>query len=195
MASPTQQSKWEARYRNTVISDPRPAEVLHRYRHLLPSKGTALDLAAGLGGNALFLARHGLRTSAWDISANAMQALDKHAKHAGLTIRCETRDVVSSPPAPASYDVIVISRFLERSLCPAISQALAPGGLLFYQTFTHEKTSPEIGPRNPDYLLEQNELLTLFNRLIVRAYHEEGTLGELTQGTRNEALLVAQQPI
>ena len=36
---------------------PKPAQVLSDYAYLLPESGTALDLACGRGGNALFLAR------------------------------------------------------------------------------------------------------------------------------------------
>lgn len=195
MAPHPDKHQWETRYREKETSSPTAAEVLCRYRHLLPKYGTALDFAAGLGGNALLLARHGLNTSAWDFSLNAMQALERRAKEADLPIHCEVRDVIASPPAPSTFNVIIVSRFLERSLCPAIARALKPGGLLFYQTFLRDKATPETGPKNPAYLLAQNELLALFSDLILRAYHEEGTIGDLHQGIRNEALLVAQQPL
>jgi len=190
----TDKEKWQQRYSKANAADATPALVLSRYSHLLPAEGDALDLASGLGGNALLLARHGLQTCAWDLSANAMEKLATTVKSEGLSLLCEVRDVVNKPPSPSSFDVIVVSRFLDRSLCPAISAALKPGGLLYYQTFLHDKAEPDIGPSNPAYLLEENELLTLFSGLIVRAYHEEGRVGDLSLGIRNEALLVAQLP-
>ena len=99
---------------------------------------------------------------------------------------------MAQPPPPDRYDVIVVSRFLERGLFPALSAALRQGGLLFYQTFVFDK-DPTIGPGNPDYLLHTNELLALARGLTVRAYREEGMVGDLTQGMRNEAMLVAQK--
>ena len=182
-------AKWDARYHEAGAAV--AAEVLARNRHLLPASGEALDLACGLGGNALLLARHGLRTTAWDLSPVAIARL---AAEAGdLPLRAEVRDVLAEPPRPASFDVIVVSRFLARDLCPALMAALRPAGLLFYQTFTRDKASPG-GPSNPDFLLAENELLRLFSGLRLRVYREEGRIGDVGQGLRNEALLVAQKP-
>jgi len=182
-------AKWDARYREAGTAE--ATRVLAENRHLLPAAGEALDLACGLGGNALLLARHGLRTTAWDLSPVAIDHLRREA--AGLPLRAEVRDVVAVPPAPGSFDVIVVSRFLERDLCPALMAALRPGGLLFYQTFTRDKAGPG-GPTNLDFLLAENELLRLFADLRLRVYREEGSIGDIGQGLRNEALLVAQKP-
>jgi len=192
--SASDKEKWQQRYHEADANGPSPALVLSRYAHLLPSSGQALDLAAGLGANARMFARHGLETQAWDLSATAMEKLAEVAKAEGLNIHCEVRDVVVQPPQSESFDVLIVSRFLERSLCPAIAAALKPGGLLFYQTFVQDRVDNGFGPRNPDYLLTENELLQLFPGLLIRAYHEEGTVGDTSQGTRNEALLVAQRP-
>ena len=188
--------RWDQRYRETLTGQP-PAAVLSAHLHLLPATGTALDLACGLGGNALLLARQGLATWAWDISPIAMARLDESARQSGIAIQTEVRDVVSRPPEPAGFDVIVVSRFLERSLAPALQAALRPGGLLFYQTFTKLRTGEEDGndkgPRHPDFLLDDNELLRLFAPLRVRFYREESLLGDTAQGVRNEAMLIAQK--
>ena len=188
-----ERAKWDSRYRDNADMVPAPAMVLVEYAHLLPVNGKALDLAAGLGGNALFLAHHGLDTSAWDISAVAMEALSLEAERNSVVIDCQVRDVVAEPPVAESFDVIVVSRFLERALSPAISAALCPGGLLFYQTFVAEKTDSTLGPFNPDFLLQQNEMLRLFPGLTVRAYRDEGLLGDTAKGLRNEAYLVAEK--
>ncbi|HEB99563.1 MAG TPA: SAM-dependent methyltransferase, partial [Thiotrichales bacterium] len=66
-------AKWDARYRESATAV--ATEVLVENRHLLPAVGEALDLACGLGGNALLLARHGLRTTAWDLSPVAIERL------------------------------------------------------------------------------------------------------------------------
>jgi tellurite methyltransferase len=185
-------AKWDSRYLAADDTAPQPAYVLQAFAHLLPSSGTALDLACGLGGNALFLAERGLTVAAWDLSAVAIARLSEAARQRGLAITAEVHDVVAAPPAAASFDVIVVSRFLERSLCPALIAALKPGGLLFYQTWLRERTSSQ-GPSNPHFLLDSNELLRLFAPLTLRAYREEGCVGDAQQGFRNEALLVAQR--
>ncbi len=182
---------WNRRYRE-AITEQQPAKVLADNLHLLPVAGQALDLACGLGANALLLARHGLTTWAWDISPVAISRLDAAARAAGLTVHSEVRAVTARPPEPGRFDVIVVSRFLERSLAPALQAALRSGGLLFYQTFSKLRLSKD-GPSNPAFLLDDNELLRLFPALKVRIYRDEGQSGDITRGFRNEAMLVAQK--
>lgn len=170
-------TKWNVRYRysqNQSSNPPTACAVLIEQAGLLPSQGDALDLAAGRGGNARFLDHLGLTVSAWDLSSIAMEELAKDVP----SINALVRDVIKQPPEPASFDVIVVSRFLHRALCPAIASALRPNGLLFYQTFHH-------GLSNPDFLLKPNELPVLFPSLNIEFYAEPKTSAE--------ALLVAKR--
>lgn len=182
--------KWNHIYQTGQHEARAPAQVLLNHQHLLPETGTALDLACGLGTNALLLADNGLTTYAWDISQEAVKQLQEKANTQNLII--EQRDVVKHPPAPESFDVIVVSRFLDRGLIPSLMKALRNYGLIFYQTFIKEKTH-ETGPNNPDYRLDSNELLSLFSPLHIIYYHEEGTVGDVNQGFRNEAMLIGQK--
>jgi SAM-dependent methyltransferase len=181
--------KWDARYRLCAIDNVHPARVLSENRHLLPCAGEALEIACGLGGNARLLAQHGLVTRAWDVSPVAIAKLQDYAHQHSLSLVAEVRDVESCPPSPAVADVIVVTRFLARGLIPAMIQALRPGGLIFYQTFTSEGCSETV-PRNPAYRLAVNELLELFCSLRVLVYREEGRIGDCTTGFRDEAMLV-----
>jgi len=183
--------RWDQRYHSQIDAQ-QAALVLASNSHLLPQSGAALDLACGLGANAMLLAGHGLETWAWDISPVAIARLDEIAREAGLRIHSEVHDVTAHPPPPDSFDVIVVSHFLERQLADALQKALRSGGLLFYQTFTHVRVA-ETGPRNPAFLLEENELLQLFRELKIICYREEGRVGDLQQGFRNEAMLIAQK--
>lgn len=178
--------KWNKRYRMAPSDSPAASHVLQQHLHLLPASGRSLDLAAGRGGNTLLLAQQGWESHAWDISGVAMSHLAEEALRRSLTVHCQTRDVSVLPPVPQSFDLIVVSRFLERNLCPAISEALTPGGLLFYQTFTADSRG---GPTNPAYRLQRNELLRLFPALQIVYYSEEGIL---LQGS--EAMLIARRP-
>lgn len=184
------QSKWDGIYtdRSQV---PHAAEVLSNHRHLLPPQAKALDLACGMGGNALLLAEQGLTVDAWDISPVALSRLQTQTDQRRLQIAA--RQVFINPGhLPLNhYDVIVISRFLDRSLCNAIMAALKTDGLLFYQTFTRDKLDPQ-GPSNPDYLLDCNELLQLFSPLALVFYQEYARIGDLRYGNRNEACYIGQ---
>ena len=157
-------TKWNVRYQYSKEQSkptPEPATLLAEYVDFLPASGDALDLAAGRGGNARLLAANQLNTHAWDISSVAMQELKSDVP----SIHAVARDVTENPPEPNSFDVIVVSRFLDRSLCSAIQDALRVDGVLFYQTFTS-------GLSNPEFMLKPNELLELFSELQVLVYLE-----------------------
>lgn len=187
------QKKWDAIYQRAGEGEYTAVRVLQEYQHLLPERGHALELACGRAANAIFLAQHGLTTSAWDISAVVIERLKSLPIVADLAMTFEARDIVQQPPPPASFDLIVVSYFLDRTLIPHIKQALKPSGLLFYQTFTQTYVN-EGGPSSRDFRLADNELLQLFGDYQVLAYREEGRVGDLRQGYRDEALIVAQKP-
>jgi len=182
---------WDAIYQ-AKVNKPLAAFVLEQNKHLLPKQGAALDLACGQGGNALLLAKAGLTVSAWDTSQVAITQLIESAKASNLIVDAQLRDVVIAPPEGECFDVIVVSHFLDRALCPLLMHALRPGGLLFYQTYCEHKVEQQ-GPKSPQYLLKNNELLALFSPMSVRVYREEALLGERTLGWRNQALLVAEK--
>ena len=157
-------TKWNVRHQYSKEKNdaaPTAADVLTNHVEYLPASGDALDLAAGRGGNARWLAERGLVTSAWDLSSVAMEELN--AAYPG--IQTSVRDVVEQPPEPNSFDVIVVSRFLDRRLCSFIEAALRVNGVLFYQTFTK-------GLSNPDFMLKPGELTELFSGLRVEVYLE-----------------------
>lgn len=179
---------WNTRYADAERGA--AAWVLREHVHLLPAQGDALDLACGLGANALLMADHGLRVQAWDFSSVAIERLEQEAVHRGLSLRGEVRDVEHVPPEPASFDVIVVSHFLERALMPHLVAALRPGGLLFYQTFTTDRVEGGGTPSNPGFLLQPNELLALCRPLRLLVYREDGPYGDAGQGMRAVAALV-----
>jgi len=186
------QEKWDRIYSNRPDTNPVTAEVLQHNQHLLPETGHVLDLACGLGGNSLLLAEKGLTVSCWDISPVAIRHLQQRAQAKNLGIDAKVRDVIEQPPEANSVDVLVVTHFLQRGMTELLTATLRPGGLLFYQTFCRNKVSQQ-GPSNPDYLLKDNELLTMFAGLKVRVYREESLLGDHFMGWRNQAMLVAEK--
>jgi SAM-dependent methyltransferase len=184
-------ANWDRRYRG-MDRVPSPATVLTDNLHLLPPRGRALDLACGLGAGALLLAERGLEVVAWDLSPVAIERLRSDSTGRGLRIVAEIRDVCRDPPEHEAFDVILVSHFLDRDLAPVLMDALRPGGLLFYQTFSREAVS-DCGPSDPAFRLATNELLRLFSSLVVRFYREEGRTGDQGAGTRDIAQLVAQR--
>lgn len=185
-------AKWDKIYAQDSAEVWPVAEVLQENRHLLPKSGSALDVACGLGANALLLARQGLSTHAWDISEVAIEKLNSVALQAGLSLKAAVRDIGIQPPAEASFDVIVVAHFLDRSVIPSLIAALKPGGLIFYQTFTRAKVD-DSGPSCADFRLKPNEFLIFFQSLRIVLLREEGLIGDLQQGFRNKAMVIAQK--
>ena len=187
----SQASKWNARYAFSEKGIPAPARVLSQGVRWLPNahidsnaeppiSRRALDLACGRAGNGQFLQMCGFHVCAWDVSDRVIE--DLRSRQPAVIAEAEVRDVLLMPPEPDSFDVIVVSRFLDRALCPMIAAALKPEGVLFYQTFVH-------GLANPDYLLAPNELLSLFSQLHVLEYLEP----EKDANGKSEARLIAKR--
>jgi SAM-dependent methyltransferase len=150
-----------------------PASWLVQHADLLPRQGRALDVACGRGRHTLWLAERGLVTLAVDRDADAVRELNDVARERRLPLRAEVRDLETSqdPFRGSAYDVIVVVHYLHRPLLPALIGALAPGGLLVYETFTRAQAARG-KPTNPDFLLEPGELLDLVRPLEVLASRE-----------------------
>jgi rhodanese-related sulfurtransferase len=150
----------------------RPSPFLERMLPELP-RGRALDLAAGSGRDAVYLALHGWRAEAWDHDPVALKRADALAARTGVEVATRIVELGDTAPAPpgSRWDVIVVVRFLHRPILPWIQDALAPGGALVYETF---RTGQERygRPKNPQFLLEPGELRSSFPALVVEHYEE-----------------------
>jgi len=150
-------------------SPPSPWFLAQRERLLAAARrGPVLDLACGRGRHALAAAALGARTLAIDRDAEALRALEAEAARRDLdlgSLRADIETPLGIPVKPGSCGAILVFRFLFRPLAPAIAAALAPGGLLLYETFTVVQRALGTGPRRPDFLLEPGELRSLFPQL------------------------------
>jgi SAM-dependent methyltransferase len=161
----------------------RPASWLVQHADLLPRVGRALDVACGRGRHALWLAERGLTTLAVDRDADAVRDVNDVAQKRRLPLRAETRDLErgDDPFRGATFDVIVVVHYLHRPLFPSLLAALAPGGLLIYETFTRAQAARG-KPTNPDFLLKAGELVELVRPLDVVASREGDYDGRMVAG-------------
>ena len=181
-------------------SDPTPSLFLTQQfqLHRLP-KGKALDVAAGSGRNALYLASHGFQVNAIDRDEQAMAQLAVTAKQRNLlnltvqTVDLE-RKTEERPEFPKQeYDVIVVCFYLNRALFPALIDSLKPNGVLIYETFTIDNYLRHHHPRRWEFCLAHNELLRLTSTLRVVSYDEGEHDSSHGPGSVFTARLVAQQ--
>lgn len=149
--------------------------------------GTALDIAGGMGRHAIWLAELRWRVTVVDISEVALEKAKKKAEERDVKIDFLVRDLRQFEPGREKYDLVLVFFYLQRELFPLLVNALKPGGLLVYKTYTEEHKKLGKGPKHPEYFLQTNELLHSFLRLKVLNYRE--TLVE-----KRVAELVAQKP-
>jgi SAM-dependent methyltransferase len=140
---------------------------VRRFAPLIRRGGRVLDLAAGNGRHSRFLLDSGFAVCAVDRDISALGRLAARG--------CEVReiDLESGRPWPlgGDYQGIVVTNYLHRPLLPAIRRALAPGGILIYETFA--RGNERLGrPHNPDFLLRPGELLEAFATLTVVAFEQ-----------------------
>ena len=193
-------TKWNNRYEDVHVPN-QVINVLKLNQHLLPAQGKSLDLASGLGGNALRMAELGFSSHAWDISDSAVAKIEEFSQERQLSLAVRQSDISLQSEqelmVQEGFDIIIISRFLLREIIPSVIAALKPGGLIFYQTFVEARVEASLDsadiPNNSHYRLQPNELLELFSGLTLRYYREEGLQGDINYGFRNEAMLVAQK--
>lgn len=146
-----------------------PSPWVQRALPLLPARATCLDLACGAGRHARLLLDTGHRVCLVDRDLSAVADL---ATHPGAELIEADLEDGSPWPLPARrFDAVIVTRYLWRPLFPAILAALAPGGLLIYETFAqgHEKFGR---PRNPDFLLRPGELREVCHDLEELAFEE-----------------------
>lgn len=135
--TPTAEEFWEGFYRDREqVWTGRVNPLLVREADGL-TRGTALDLGCGEGGDAIWLAERGWRVTAVDISTVAMERGERRAREAGLSIHWERHDLTDSFPA-GTFD-LVSAQFLhspverpdERAvILRRAAEAVAPGGAL-----------------------------------------------------------------
>lgn len=147
-----------------------PSPWIRRFLPLVAPGGTVLDLAAGAGRHTLMLRDAGYRVVAVDRDTTALKAA--FSGDSG----CEIKEMDLEDEGPwrlgEGYQGIVVANYLHRPLLTALTAALAPGGILLYETFM--RGNERFGkPANPDFLLLPGELLAAFiGRLGIIAFEQ-----------------------
>lgn len=131
--------------------------------------GRVLDVACGGGRHARLLAGMGHAVVAVDRDEAALAGL---AAVPGIDARVADIENGPWPFAGESFAAVVVTNYLHRPLLAAIVAAVAPGGVLIYETFAvgNERYGR---PANPDFLLRPGELLdAVRGALRVLAYED-----------------------
>jgi tellurite methyltransferase len=160
--SKADRKRWEAKY---AAGNPNPGFVpdplLVRRASLLDGNGWALDLACGVGQNALYLARRGFDVLAVDGSYNGLRYCRGALIGTDLRVHLVAADLDRFVLPFDRFQLVIVFRFLDRGLITRLKQTVVTGGLIVYETFNVNRlrSSPQM---TRSYLLEPGELAGLF---------------------------------
>ncbi len=131
--------------------------------------GPVLDVACGRGRHTLLFLELGHPVVAVDRDVAAVRALEDPR------LEVIEADLENSSPFPLGdrvFSGVVVTNYLHRPLLPKLVDAVAPGGMLVYETFA--RGNERLGrPTSPAFLLEHGELLEVVRgQLTVIAYED-----------------------
>jgi SAM-dependent methyltransferase len=132
-----------------------PSAWVQSHAGLVKPGGQVLDLAAGSGRHARYFKDLGYDVTALDRDVSRLRDL------AGRGVEVMAADLEDGSPWPLGvreFNGIVVTNYLHRPLLPHLASALAPGGVLIYETFAigNERFGR---PSNSNFLLRPGELL------------------------------------
>lgn len=126
---------WDHRYRGDRMWSGNPnGTLVHEAKGLTP--GRALDVGAGEGGDALWLADHGWKVTASDISERALARVAAEAERRGVRVECHGADANDLDAFDvAAFDLVSaqyasIPRTPDGRAVHNLANAVAPGGTL-----------------------------------------------------------------
>lgn len=154
--------RWNQKYRGgNPHPDFAPDPLLLAHAHLFDGAGTALDLACGVGHNALYLAQLGYEVLAVDGSMTGLGYCREALRGRNLRVSLVNADLEDFVLPPNFFDIVLVIRYLHRPLIARLKNAIRPGGLVIYQTFNtnYLRERPVF---NKDYLLTPGELAEFF---------------------------------
>ncbi|MDB5804172.1 MAG: h16 [Betaproteobacteria bacterium] len=164
---------------------------VERFAPLIRPGGRVLDLACGSGRHARHLAGRGYQVEAVDRDAEALLGLTGNA---AITVRHADLEGGAWPYTDGMFDGVVVTNYLFRPLLPLIAAALAPGGVLIYETFALGNESYG-RPANPDFLLAPGELLALARAAQLRVVAYEDGYTEIPKPAMVQRIAAVRPPV
>lgn len=162
---------WNRRYREGFYKGTlEPHALLRKFWTSISGKFVA-DIAMGSGRDALFLAGKGFLVTGLEGSVEAINIAKGTMFERNTSLLPVLGDADHIPYRRRSLDCLLVFYFFKREIMKELELLLRKGGILMYETFLKRQNSLD-RPRNPDYLLEDGELLGHFKELEILLYEE-----------------------
>jgi len=178
---------WDQRYSsNDLVYGEAPNGFLSHMSDRLPRKGNALDIGAGEGRNALFLASLGLNVLAVDQSSVGMQKAQRLAQERGLTLRTQAADLQAFDTEPSTLDVVSsifvhLPAALRATVHHRIGTWLKPGGVFLLEAYAPDQIDRDTGgPKDPSLLASLRVVLSELEGLEIE--HQAALVRDVTEG-------------
>ena len=178
---------WDERYSGDgLVYGEAPNAFLAHMSDRLPNRGRALDIGAGEGRNALFLASRGLEVLAVDQSAIGMQKAQRLARERGLSLRTRVVDLQDFDAEPGSFDVISsifvhLPAALRASVHAGVGRWLKPGGVFVLEAYAPDQLSRTTGgPKDPSLLAPREAILAELAGLEIE--HQAALVRNVSEG-------------
>lgn len=157
--------------------------------------GRALDVAAGDGRHAVWLARRGWRVTAVDFSTVGVERGRANAADVGDAVDWVVADVTEwSPPPGTTYDLVLFAYLhMPTDVIARYRDLLAPGGrLVVVGHALRNRTDGTGGPREIRFLHTEEQHRAAAGPLTVERLGE--VFRETPEGTAIDLCLVARRP-
>jgi SAM-dependent methyltransferase len=165
---------WDARYAGSeLVWGAEPNQFVAQELAGVPA-GRALDLAAGEGRNAIWLASLGWRVTAVDFSAVALDRARRLAAARGLQVDWVQADLRTHRPEPGAYDAVVVAylHLIPAELTQVLGRAaaaVAPGGRVVVVGHDLANLTGGIGgPQDPEVLYTAESIAAALPGLVVQ---------------------------
>ena len=171
MSGRNAQERWDAIYdQHRASGDPDPFVALSEFLPEPPA--TAVDLAGGTGGTALWLAANGYDTTLVDISPVALNVAEKEATEKKVSITTIYHDLESGELLGSLWDIAVCCNFYDPDFFTQLHTCVVPGGIVFVRVATVTNLERHSKPSRK-YLVESGELKDLLTGFEPLSYVED----------------------
>ncbi len=162
---------WNKRYREGFYAGAvEPHELLKKFWRTIPGE-RVVDIAMGNGRDVIFLSKNGFFATGLESSVEAIKIAKQTAEQKSVKVHTVLGDARALPYRRNVFDAIIVFYFLKREIIDEMKNLLKKDGIFIYETFLKRQNNID-RQRNPNYLLDDGELIGHFTGFELLFYEE-----------------------